>query len=129
MNGLHLGAGILSLIATVVHGWAGESWVVTRISEDRLPATLFGDASVTKRLIRFAWHGITADFLVSGVALVVLATLGGAGLEAAARIISLRFFGYVLLVVILSLDRPRILRRLPQVVGLAAIAVLAWWGA
>lgn len=122
-------AGILSLMASLAHSFTGEYWIFHHLQKSTLPHTPFGDSDVTKRILRVVWHFVTVDFLVSAIALIILATSDSSGSsKIAAKIISLHFAGYVL-VGLSAITRVKGLIRAPQLILFAAIALLTWWGA
>src|SRR5918912_1065368 len=71
MNGFLLAAGVLALVATAVHGAAGELIVVRKLSPDALPSTRFGGGGMTKAMIQVAWHITTSAFLAVALALLL----------------------------------------------------------
>ena len=64
-------AGSLALLGAVVHGGAGEIFVVRRLSPRALPDSPFGGGFMTKTMIRVAWHMATIALLTVGSALVL----------------------------------------------------------
>jgi hypothetical protein len=130
MNIQFFTAGILSLLAAFVHSFTGEYWIFPHLQGSTLPHTPFGDANVTKRILRVVWHFVTVDFLVSAIGLIVLATSGLTGSpKVTARMISLHYAGYVVVGLLLAIRGVKGLIRAPQIIVFAAIAILAWWGA
>src|SRR5437899_11107632 len=77
MNFPLLVAGSLALLGAGIHGVAGESLVVRRLSPGGLPSSPFGGPGMTKTMIRAAWHMTTVAFLAVGSAL----ALSGAGVH------------------------------------------------
>src|SRR5437660_11462890 len=71
MNFPLLVAGSLGLLGAGIHGVAGESLVVRRLSPGGLPSSPFGGPGMTKTMIRAAWHMTTVAFLTVGSALVL----------------------------------------------------------
>jgi hypothetical protein len=130
MNVYYLAAGIMSLFATSAHFFTGEIWIFPHLQGRGLPRTLFGEPYVTLRILRVVWHFVTIDFVVSAVALFLLATsYPSEGSAMTAKLISLHFAGYVLAVLVVAVGRPKDLLRAPQLLVFATIAALTWWGA
>lgn len=128
MNAQFLAAGILSLIATFAHALTGEYWIFPHLQRTSLPHTPFGDSDVTKQMLRVVWHFVTVDFLGSAIALILLG-FSGFGTPRIPKMISLHFAGYALVGLLVAIRGVTGLVRAPQLVLLAAIAILAWWGA
>jgi hypothetical protein len=123
-------AGSLALIASAIHGVAGEVLVVRRLSPRVLPSSRFGGPGMTKAMIRVTWHITTIAFLTVGSALVLSGsvlhgdTARGIGLVAAGASTG---FAAVAMGGALVLG-PRSLLLHPGPVVLTAVAVLAWSG-
>src|SRR5438046_10506402 len=62
MNFPLLVAGSLALLGAGIHGVAGESLVVRRLSPGGLPSSPLGGPGMTKTMIRTAWHVTTVAF-------------------------------------------------------------------
>jgi hypothetical protein len=137
MNVPLIAAGALALVATAVHGIAGELFVVRRLVPELLPATRFGGPLMTKAMIHVTWHIATVGFLTVGCALV----LSGSVLDGdAAKALSIASAGAATGFAALAVGlggaaqggfarAARSFGRHPGPVLLAAIPVLAWWGA
>ena len=132
MNAPLIIAGALGIVAALIHGGAGEVFVVRRLSPGALAPSPFGGPGMTRAMIQVTWHITTVAFLALGVALLVAgsalhgSTARGIGVVAAAG-----FTGFATVAVVLggARVRPRGLLAHPGPVVLAATAALAWWGA
>jgi hypothetical protein len=128
-----LAAGSLAIVAAGVHGVGGEILVVRKLSLRTLAPSPFGGPRMTKAMIHVTWHIATIAFLTLGCALVLSgsvlhgATSRGIGLVGAGA-----FTGFAALAVGLGaayMRSPRAFFRHLGPAALAAVAVLAWWGA
>jgi len=131
MNGWFLVAGILCLILTPIHAWGGE-YLFQRMGHETFPKIPNGDGKIAKQEIRFGWHGVSVDFIVSGIALIVFAldsTLVGVSLTAS--LIAIYFVGYAIVIAtlpIIALRTPKTLLISPQWIACLAVAVLIFGG-
>jgi hypothetical protein len=132
VNGPLLLAGSLALLASAIHGGAGEMLVVRRLSVDSLPATRLGGPRMTRAMIHVSWHLVTAAFLAAGVAMLVSGSAldgdvaRGVGIAAAAA-----FTGFAAVAIGLGLAGAGSLRAMSKHLGPALIALTAataWWG-
>src|SRR5437660_147477 len=127
MTNPHLfAAGLLCLVATVWHGIGGEISIVRRIPPSAFPASFYGDGDVGRRIVRGAWHFLTAQFLVSAIALLRLAFANDD--SAVPTVVAVTFAAYVVVFAIVIVDRPMLFLKVPQWVPLTAISALAWFG-
>jgi hypothetical protein len=125
-------AGILALLAVVVHGLGGELLVVRRLSPEVLSSSPFGGPRMTRAMIHVSWHLTTVAFFTVGLALVLAGialeddVARGAGLFAAAT--ATGFAAVMAGLGAANVRTPRALLRHPAPVVFTAIAGLAWWG-
>ena len=70
MNWALIGAGFLSLMASMIHGGVGDR-IIRRIDGSSLPGNPFAGLS-TMLLIRVTWHFVTIAFFVLGGALIAV---------------------------------------------------------
>jgi hypothetical protein len=133
MNVLLIVAGAIALLATAIHGGAGELLVVRRLSLEQLPRTNFGGPRMTKAMIHVTWHITTVAFLAVGVALILSGTaLHGDTRHAMALLAAGASTGFAVVALGLGVGTVRSARSLlnhPGPIALASIAVLAWAGA
>lgn len=131
MNTWFLIAGIVCLILTPIHAWGGET-VFRRMADETFPKIPNGDGKIAKQEIRFGWHGVSVDFIVSGIVLIILAlntTL--VGVELTALVIALYFVGYAIEIAILpliALRTPKTLLISPQWIACLLVALLILGG-
>lgn len=84
-------SGVLILGLAVFHSVLGETYIVRRLlRRDNLPH-LFGDASFTKRTIRYAWHLLTILCIAAGAILFLAAVTQGDALEPVVWILAATF--------------------------------------
>ncbi|MCX5071014.1 hypothetical protein OHA84_36410 [Streptomyces sp. NBC_00513] len=125
MNGWLLAAGITALGVAAVHVVGGHRDVVRPLLSSWL-------ADEPKRVLHAVWHMVSADLVLSGLALLYLAlTDGTAETGLLAWFVAAHFIAYAaaFLAVTLSVDWPRPLLRLPQWILLLPVAALAAAGA
>ena len=131
MNWVLLTAGILVLIAALVHIYGGE-FTLQRTPTTAFPNIPNGDSSIAKQEIRFGWHMGSVDMLVSGSVLVLLATTSWIEpVTVVARLIAVYYVGYSVVIAtlpVLALRRWEPLMHSPQWVFTFVVAILAWWG-
>lgn len=124
MNGYFLIAGVLALLALPAHAWGGES-TLKQTSAEAFPPIANGDGHIAKQEIRFGWHMVTVDLLVSGLVLIALAV---EPIALIGRLLAVYFVGYTLVIALLpllALRHPATLLRLPQWILTLTIAGLA----
>ncbi|WP_236242091.1 hypothetical protein [Streptomyces sp. CC228A] len=123
MNGWLLAAGGIAAATALVHAAAGGRSVV-------LPLLGSEVAAEPKRTLHVVWHMVTADLLLSSVALLVLAC-ASAPSTPLVLFIAAQYLAYAaaFLTVTLAADWPRPLLRLPQWMLLLPVGVLALIGA
>src|SRR5919199_6899013 len=131
MNVFLLLAGVIGLIATAVHGAAGELLVVRKLSPETLPATRFGRARMTRTMIHVSWHITTSAFLAVAVALLLAGSvLDGDAAHAVALMAAAAATAFAAVAVVLGGARsPRALLQHGGPAALTAVAALAWVGA
>lgn len=66
-------AGFICIAVALGHAGVGFRWVLPRLSEDQLPATGLGPASMTSGMVRVTWHVVTIFVLCLGGLLLTLA--------------------------------------------------------
>jgi hypothetical protein len=64
-------AGSIGVVGAGIHGAGGEFLVLRKLSPAVLPSSAFGGPSMTRTMIRAAWHLTTIAFLTVGSALLV----------------------------------------------------------
>mgnify|MGYP005855227991 CR=1 FL=1 len=131
MNTWFLVAGILCLILTPIHAWGGE-YVFRRMADETFPKIPNGDGKIAKQEVRFSWHGVSVDFIVSGIALIVLALDSTRiGTSQVAFLIACYFVGYAIVIALLpiiALRTPKTLLISPQWIACLAVALLIFGG-
>ncbi len=123
-------AGLLCVILAAGHTTIGVRWVLPHITEERLPRTPFGPASMTLTMVRVTWFIVTLFALAVGGLLVTLAWAE----DASARTLLLRWLAAMWLVATAMVFWVAPLRgrnlhkllRLPVPLVWAVIAVLCW---
>ncbi|MFE6199256.1 hypothetical protein [Streptomyces sp. NPDC057838] len=122
MNGWLLTAGGIAAVTTLVHATAGGRSVVRPL----LGSTV---AAEPKRTLHVVWHMVTADLLLSSIALLVLAFAAAPSTWLVVFIAAQHLaYATIFLVITLSADWPRPLLQLPQWMLLLPVAVLALLG-
>jgi hypothetical protein len=132
VNAPLIAAGFLAIVATAVHGVAGEVLVVRKLSPGTLPPSRFGGPRMTKTMIHVSWHITTIAFLTVGTALLLSGlVLHGDTARAIGLVAAGASTGFAAVAVVLggATQSPRSLLTHPGPVALAATAALAWWGA
>ena len=133
MNAPLLVAGSIAILAAAIHGVAGEVLVVRKLTPGTLPPSRFGGPVTTKAMIRATWHLTTIAFLAVGTGLVVSGSVLHDGpARAIGLVAAAAFTGFAALAVGLGVAyvrSPRAFFRHLGPAALAAVAVLAWWGA
>ncbi|MGH2709737.1 MAG: hypothetical protein ACRDH9_00840 [Actinomycetota bacterium] len=124
-----LAAGAIALLAAAIHGGVGEALVVRPLVAGELPSSRFGGPHATRAMIRVTWHIATLTFAVLGLALATCGFLGpGEGCRGIGFVAASSFTGFVVLAIVVVLQRPRRLVRHPGPLAFVAVAALAWWG-
>jgi hypothetical protein len=103
------------------HGALGQRDVVARLDSARLSPSPWGDGDMNRRLLSFVWHFVTAVFLCSSGALLLLA-LGV--LEGRALPLFLAALHAAFLALALAFLGPRVLQALRRPVPMAACVCL-----
>ena len=123
-------AGSLAILGAAIHGVGGEVLVARRLTPEMLPHSRFGGPAATKTMIRATWHMTTIAFLTVGSALLSSGlVLHGDTARGISMVAASASTGFAALAVGVFVTGPRALLRHPAPVMLAAVAVLAWWGA
>ena len=125
-------AGSIAVAAAAIHGAAGETLVVRKLSADLLPATRLGGPRMTRAMIHVAWHLATVAFLTVALALLLAGTvLDGDAAEALGLFGAGAATGCAAVMVGLAVasQGPRALLRHGGPLLLTAVAALAWLGA
>lgn len=131
MNVQFLIAGALALLASSIHGIAGEKLLVMKLRHESLPTSRFGGTSMTLMMIRGTWHVTTLAFLVIGSALFVCTpATSSEACVGVGRVSAIAFASFFMLTIGLGArDFLRNIRRHQAPIAFALIAVLSWWGA
>ena len=132
MDGPLIAAGCLAIVGAAVHGGAGETLVMRKLSPETLPPTRFGGPRMTRAMIHVSWHITTiAFFTVGAVLLLSGSVLDGGAARALGLVGAAASTGFAALVLGLGVgpQGPRALFRHPAPVALSVSAALAWWGA
>ena len=119
MNGWLLTAGGIAAATTLIHATAGGRSIVRPLLGSAV-------AAEPKRTLHVVWHMVTADLLLSSLALLALA-FTAAPSTALVLFIAAQYLAYavVFLIITLAADWPRPLLQLPQWMLLLPVAVLA----
>ena len=122
MNGWLLTAGGIAAATTLIHATAGGRSIVRPLLGSAV-------AAEPKRTLHVVWHMVTADLLLSSLALLALA-FTAAPSTALVLFIAAQYLAYavVFLIITLAADWPRPLLQLPQWMLLLPVAVLALIG-
>ncbi|MER7496443.1 hypothetical protein OQI_29485 [Streptomyces pharetrae CZA14] len=122
MNGWLLAAGGVAAVTTLIHATAGGRSVVRPLLGSAV-------AAEPRRTLHVVWHMVTADLLLSSIALLALA-FAAAPSTALVLFIAAQYLAYaaVFLTVTLAADWPRPLLQLPQWMLLLPVGVLALIG-
>ena len=131
MNVFLLVAGIIALVATAIHGAAGELLVVRKLSPEALPSTRFGGARMTRTMIHATWHITTSAFLAVAISLLLAGSvLDGDVAHAVGLMAAAAATGFAAVAVLVGGARsPRALLKHGGPAALTAVAALAWLGA
>jgi hypothetical protein len=109
----------LTVVLAAAHSYLGERYILIRLFRREDLPRIFGDATFTKRTLRFAWHLTSVAYLGLGAVLLVLARQPSAN-GAAAQIIAATFAASALVSLVGSRGR-----HLSWIV-FGLLAVLAW---
>jgi len=122
VNGWLLTAGGIAAATTLIHATAGGRSIVRPLLGSAV-------AAEPKRTLHVVWHMVTADLLLSSLALLALA-FTAAPSTALVLFIAAQYLAYavVFLIITLAADWPRPLLQLPQWMLLLPVAVLALIG-
>ena len=120
-------AGALTLLLAAGHTTLGTMWVLPRLTEERVPKTPFGPASLTVSMIRVTWFVVTIFALAMGGLLLTLAL----DADVDARAALLRWFAAMWLaatVMVLWIARGSLgnVLRFPVPLIWLVVAVLCW---
>jgi len=130
MNRWFVLAGAIALIVGAIHSWIGEKQVIAPLLRGGGPlGASSGSSGLKKVLLRVTWHLATLAMWGAAATLFFLArepvTHTSTGV---ARIVSLTFAAFTLLVFVTPGLRPRYLFRHGGWAAFALIAGLIWWG-
>jgi membrane protein YdbS with pleckstrin-like domain len=119
VNGWLLTAGGIAAATTLIHATAGGRTIVRPLLRSEM-------AAEPKRTLHVVWHMVTADLLLTSIALLALA-FATAPSPALVLFIAAQYLAYaaVFLIVTLTADWPRPLLQLPQWMLLLPVGVLA----
>jgi hypothetical protein len=119
VNGWLLTAGGIAAATTLIHATAGGRTIVHPLLRSEM-------AAEPKRTLHVVWHMVTADLLLTSIALLALA-FAAAPSTALVLFIAAQYLAYaaVFLIVTLTADWPRPLLQLPQWMLLLPVGVLA----
>jgi hypothetical protein len=119
VNGWLLTAGGIAAATTLIHATAGGRTIVRPLLRSEM-------AAEPKRTLHVVWHMVTADLLLTSIALLALA-FATAPSRALVLFIAAQYLAYaaVFLIVTLTADWPRPLLQLPQWMLLLPVGVLA----
>ena len=129
MNIEFFAAGLFSSFITVGHAYFGEALFFKNIPDDAYPVTYWGDKDMTKRLMKNAWHFLTAALFVSALTMHVLAFSNYFhNPTEIARLIAVMHLLFTLVFFYYGITRPLIIVRAPVWIGTAGTALFAWLG-
>lgn len=118
-------AAAADLAAGIGHGVLGQRGVVSRLTPAGLSPCPWGDEDMTRRLLALVWHFVTAAFVFSGLALLLLA---GGGIEGPAlpRFISALHAAFLVIAgAALGRRLPRAVRRPVPAVACVCLTVVS----
>lgn len=129
MNTAFFVSGLFSSFITVGHAYFGEALFFKGIADSSYPTTYWGDADMTKRLMKNAWHFLTVALFISAAAMFTLAftSFFQNPLEIA-RLIAVMHLLFTLVFFYYGITRPFIIIRAPVWIGTAGTALFAWLG-
>ncbi len=133
MDAALIASGSLFVLAAVIHGGAGEAYVVRRLFAGQLPSTPFGDARMTKTMVHVTWHFVTITFLTFGVALVLSGSLlEGDAARGISRVVAAACTAFWAIALVMGAAYTRSARFVllhPAPVLLTVLVAIVWWGA
>jgi hypothetical protein len=130
MNAYFVFAALIAFILGIVHSYMGEKYLVSPIlRSEHLISALTGSVGLKKVALRVCWHFATIAMWGTAATLVFLSSspLSRTSLVVA-RIVSLTFAAYTILVFLTPGLRLIHLRRHLAWAAFLAIAVLSWLG-
>ena len=129
MDALLLVGAVGAAGAALVHGVVGHRWLAQQLGAVELPSSsLFGDADVSRRVLRMTWHVVTAVFAVTAVTLLLM-SLDVFGGDELLRFLCALHVVFLLLGAAVFARRPDAwLRPVPPVfvTCMGAVAVTSW---
>ena len=130
MNPYFVLAALIAFILGIVHSYMGEKYLVSPIlRSEHLVSALSGSIGLKKVALRVCWHFATIAMWGTATTLVFLSSLPLSHTSlVVARIISLTFAAYTVLVFLTPGLRLIHLRRHLAWAAFLAIAVLSWLG-
>jgi hypothetical protein len=130
LNTYFIFAGIIAFTLGIIHSFMGEKYLITPILQsEHLIGALSGSVGLKKVALRVTWHFATIAMWGAGVTLFFLsASPVNQTSIVIARIISLNFAAYTLLVFFTPGLRLIYLTRHLAWAAFLAIAALSWWG-
>ena len=123
-------AGVICLGMAIGHTVIGRIWVLPSLTEERVPRTPFGPASMTVSMLRVTWYVVTIFVTALGGLLLTLAWAP----SAEPKMVALRWFAGMWLAATamaswIALGRTRSVRgflRLPVPFLWVVVAILCW---
>ena len=130
MNPYFLLAALIAFILGIVHSYMGEKYLISPIlRSEHLVSALSGSVTLKKVALRVCWHFATIAMWGTATTLVFLSSLPNSRISlVVARIVSLTFAAYTILVFLTPGLRLTHLRRHLAWAAFLAIAVLSWLG-
>jgi hypothetical protein len=130
MNAYLGSAGAIAVLLGMAHSYFGEKYLITPILRgDKLLSGLSGNVGLKKVALRVAWHFASIALWSSGIVLLFLSSLPIDHTSmVVARVISLTYVAYTLLVFVTPGLRLSYLARHLAWLAFVVIAALSWWG-
>ena len=130
MNAYFVLAALIAFILGIVHSYMGEKYLISPIlRSEHLIGALSGSVGLKKVALRVCWHFATIAMWGTAATLVFLSSLPFSHTSmVVARIVSLTFAAYTVLVFLTPGLRLIHLRRHLAWAAFLAIAVLSWLG-
>ncbi|HEV8588886.1 MAG TPA: hypothetical protein VGQ72_08415 [Pyrinomonadaceae bacterium] len=130
MNAYFVFAALIAFILGIVHSYLGEKYLIRPIlRSEHLMSALSGSVSLKKVALRVCWHFATVAMWGAATTLVFLSSMPFSPTSLiVARIVSLTFAAYTMLVFLTPGLRLIHLRRHLAWAAFLAIAVLSWLG-
>ena len=130
MNRYFIFAGATAFILGAIHSYLGEKYLITPLLQNsQLLSMLSGNIGLKKVALRVTWHFATIALWAAAITLFFLASVPATQTSTrVARIISLTFVAYTLLVFVTPGLRLSYLFRHGAWAAFALIAALTWWG-